>query len=136
VAEVRQSPLPDGTPIPLAATALLLVELAGSDEEIDPGALAALEAHAKDRWGLGPIERGFAPGVDYLTTARRAAASTDHAARIALAAHVWRLALADGALAAHEAVLFDRVTAFLSLTPDDVEAAKRQGARKSGAHPA
>jgi membrane protein DedA with SNARE-associated domain len=136
VAEVRQSPLPEGTPIPLAATTVLLVELAGSDEELDPAAFAALEAHAKERWGLGPVTRGFAPGVDYLTTARRAAASTDHAARIALAAQVWRLALADGALAAHEAVLFDRITTFLSLTPEDIEAAKRQGARTSGTHPA
>ncbi len=130
VAEVRQSPVPDGTPIPLAATTMLLVELAGVDDDLDPAALAALEAHAKERWGLGPTARGFGPGVDYLTHARRAAASTDHAARIALAAHVWRLTRADGALTPHETTLLDRVAAFLSLDPGDVAEARREGERQ------
>lgn len=125
VAEVRHLPSPDG-PIPLAATTLLLVELVGAEEGLDPAALAALEAHARDRWGLGPLERGHRPSVDFLAQARRAAAATDHAARTALATHIWRLMLADGSLSAHEAVVLDRVARFLSLTPDDIAAARRQ----------
>lgn len=127
VAEVRRSPLPADTPIPLAATTVLLVELASADEDLDPAALAALETHAKERWGLGPLARGLTPGVDYLTNARRAAASTDHGARIALAAHIWRITLTDGTLTPHEAALLDRVADFLSLTPEDIAEARRQG---------
>lgn len=133
VAEVRRSPLPDAAPIPLAATTVLLVELAGMDEGLDPAALTALETHARERWGLGPVGRGAPVDVDFLTQARTAAAATDHGARIALAAQVWQLTLADGALSPHETALLDRIADFLSLTPADVAEARRQaeGARSA-----
>lgn len=131
VAEVRRIRHADTAPIPLAATTILLVELASVDEGLDPAVLTALETHAKERWGLGPIARGAAVGVSFLTHARTAAAATDHAARIALAAQVWQLTLTDGALSPHETALLDRIASFLSLTPEDVAEARRQaeGAR-------
>lgn len=129
IAEVRQTPAPALTDLPLAATAMLLTELAAVDDQLDPAALHALEAYAKDRWGLGPIPRALTSSSDYLARARDAAAATDHAARIALAAHIWRVTLADHALSAHEGVLLDRIAAFLSLTPADLAEARRQGAR-------
>ena len=134
VAEVRHTPRPDATPIPLAATTILLVELASVDEGLDPAALTALEAHAMERWGLGPVARGAVVGVDFLTHARTAAAATDHEARIALAAQVWHLTLTDGALSPHETALLARIADFLSLTPEDVAAARRQaeGAPRAG----
>lgn len=133
VAEVRRTPHPDATPIPLAATTILLVELASMDEGLDPAVLAALEAHAKERWGLGPVARGASVGVDFLTHARTAASAADHGARIALAAQVWELTLADGSLSAHETVLLERIAHFLSLTPEDVAEARRQAERARGA---
>jgi hypothetical protein len=51
---------------------------------------------------------------------------TDTPARIALAAHVWRLTLADGGLSQHGAALLGRMATFLSLTNDDIDAAARQ----------
>lgn len=127
VAEVSRAPLGAEVPIPLAATTLLLVELASADDKLAPGTLAALELHAKERWGLGPVDRGQAPVVDYLENVRRAAASTNHASRILLASHIWRLTLADGELSAYESELLARVADFLSLTPEDIAAARRQG---------
>ena len=135
VAEVRRTPRSPAVPIPLAATTILLVELAGVDEGLDPAALEALEAHAKERWGLGPVVRGASMDVDFLTHARTAAAATDHAARIALAAQVWQLTLADGALSPHETTLLDRIASFLSLTPADVAEARRQAEGARGAGP-
>jgi len=132
VAEVQRIRHADAAPIPLAATTLLLVELASSDEGLDPTVLTALEAHAKERWGLGPVVRGVPMDVDFLTHARTAAAATDHAARIALAAQVWRLTLADGSLSPHETALLDRIADFLSLTPADVAEARRQAERARG----
>jgi membrane protein DedA with SNARE-associated domain/uncharacterized tellurite resistance protein B-like protein len=129
LAEMRQTPAPEETDqIPLAATTMLLVELAAVDEEFDPAALAALETHARDRWGLGSAGRP-ALGVDYREHAHRAAASTDRADRIALASHVWRMTLADGALSQYEAALIARMAAFLSLTPEDLAQARRQAER-------
>jgi membrane protein DedA with SNARE-associated domain/uncharacterized tellurite resistance protein B-like protein len=129
LAEMRRTPLPEETDqIPLAATTMLLVELAAVDEEFDPAALAALETHAQERWGLGSAGRP-ALGVDYRDHAHRAAAATDHADRIALASHVWRMTLADGALSQYEAVLIARMAAFLSLTPEDLALARRQAER-------
>jgi uncharacterized tellurite resistance protein B-like protein len=133
VAEVRHTPRPDAQPIPLAATTVLLVELAGIDESLDPAALEALEAHAKERWGLGPLVRGATVDVDFLTHARTAAAATDHAARIALAAQVWQLTLVDGTLLPYESALLARIADFLSLTAEDVVEAKRQAERALGA---
>ena len=128
VADVRRTPPPGEVEIPLAATALLLVELAGADETLDPAALSALELHAKEKWGVGSFLRRE-PGGDYLKHARESAASTDHADRVALAAHVWGLVLTDGTLAAHESVLLDRVASFLSLTPDELAEARRLSGR-------
>lgn len=125
VAEVRRTPPPGEVTIPLPATALLLVEIAGADETIDPAALEVLESHAKEQWGVGSYRR-TEWGGDYLAHARESAASTDHADRIVLAAHIWRLMLTDGTLSAYEAALLDRVAAFLSLTPDDIAAVRRQ----------
>ena len=124
LAEMRRTPPVEAAPIPLAATTLLLVELAAVDEAFDPAALEALESHARERWGLGAIDRPAGSG-DYLSHARAAAAATDHAARIALAGHVWRMAVADGALSAYEMLLLDRIAAFLSLTPDDIAEVRR-----------
>ena len=127
VAEVGRA-APEATPagpIPLAATVVLLVELAGHDEALDSRALHALENHARDRWGLGPVRRGETK-VDYLDAARRAAASADHAARVALAAHVWSLTLADGVLSEHEAALMERIGAFLSLSPAELTEARQR----------
>lgn len=129
LAEVRQAPAHAVDDVPLAATTILITELAAADDQLDPAALVALEAHAKEKWGLGALPRGRAQTSDYLVRARAAAASTDHDARIALAAHIWRVALADHALSAHEAVLLERIAAFLSLTPGDVTEARRRGTR-------
>ena len=126
VAEASRAPLGADVPIPLAATTLLLVELASADDKLEAKTLAALELHAKERWGLGPVDRGHRPRVDYFESVRRAAASTNHASRIALASHIWRLTLEDGRLSAHESELLARVADFLSLTPEDIAAARRQ----------
>jgi membrane protein DedA with SNARE-associated domain/uncharacterized tellurite resistance protein B-like protein len=134
IAEIRRTPPVEAAPIPLAATALLLVELAAVDEAFDPAALSALETHAREQWGLGAVGRLAGP-ADYLSHARDAAASTDHADRIALAGHVWRMTLADGALSPYEKLLLDRIAAFLSLTPDDIAEARRT-ADGGGRHPA
>lgn len=127
IAEIRRRPSQAATPIPLAATTMLLVELAAVDDELDPVALAALEARAVERWGLGPIRRVKTGGVDYLLHARAAAASTDHADRVALAAEVWRATLADGALTGHEVALLARIAALLELTDEDMAEARRRG---------
>jgi membrane protein DedA with SNARE-associated domain/uncharacterized tellurite resistance protein B-like protein len=133
LAEMRQTAAPEETDqVPLAATTMLLVELAAVDEEFDPAALAALETHARERWGLGSAGRP-ALGVDYREHAHRATAGTDPADRIALASHVWRMTLADGALSQYEKALIDRMAAFLSLSPDDLAQARRQAER--GARP-
>ena len=97
-------------------------------QTLDPAALSALELHAKEKWGVGSFLRRE-PRGDYLKHARESAASTDHADRVALAAHVWGLMLTDGTLAAHESVLLDRVASFLSLTPDEVAEARRLSGR-------
>jgi len=129
LAEMRRTPPPEETDqIPLAAATMLLVELAAVDEEFDPSALAALETHARDRWGLGSAGRP-ALGVDYREHARHAAARTGHADRIALASHVWRMMLADGALSQYEKALIERMAAFLSLTPEDLALARQQAER-------
>lgn len=128
IAEIRRTPPVEETPIPLAATTLLLVELAAVDEAFDPAALSALEHHAREKWGLGAIGRQAGSG-DYLSHAREAAASTDHGDRIALAGHVWRMSLADGALSAYEQLLLDRIASFLSLTPEDIAEARRSAER-------
>jgi uncharacterized tellurite resistance protein B-like protein len=135
LAEVRLTARPEATPIPLAATAILLVELAGSDDKLDPAALTALELYAKERWGVGMVTRPPVAGDDFLSHARRAAAATDHADRIGLAAHVWHLTLAEGGLSAHGAALLDRVALFLSLTPADMAAARGLADRPGGAPP-
>lgn len=129
LAEVRQAPAHAVPDVPLAATTILITELAAADDQLDPAALVALEAHAKEKWGLGALPRGRAPSSDFLAKARAAAASADHDVRIALAAHIWQVALADNALSAHEAALLDRIAAFLSLTPRDVAEARRRGTR-------
>ncbi len=126
--EMRRTPPPEGETIPLAATTMLLVELAAVDEEFDPVALETLEAHARDRWGLGSAGRP-ALGVDYREHARRATSGTEQGDRIALASHIWRMTLADGALSQHEEVLLGRVADFLSLSPEDVAEARRRGER-------
>jgi len=129
LAEVRPTPAHAVTDVPLAATTMLLTELVAVDDQLDPAALDALEGYAKERWGLGPIPRGRTPSSDYLASAREAAAATDHAARIALAAHIWHTVLSDGTLSGHDVVLLDRIAAFLSLTPEDVAEARQRGTR-------
>ena len=129
LAEVRPGPVRPVPDVPLAATTMLLTEIAAVDEQLDPAALAALEGYAKDRWGLGPTPRGRLPASDYLAKAREAAAATDHGARIALAAHIWQTVLSDGTLSGHDVALLDRIAAFLSLTPAEVAEARRRGTR-------
>lgn len=129
LAEVRQAPAHAVADVPLAATTMLLTELAAMDDQLDPAALDALESYAKERWGLGAIPRGRTPSADYLARAREAAASTDHGARIALAAHIWQTALRDGALSGHDVTLLEHVASFLSLTPAEVAEARRRGTR-------
>ena len=129
LAEMGQAPAHAVADVPLAATTMLLTEIAGMDDQLDPAALDALEAYAKERWGLGAIPRGRAPSSDYLARAREAAASTDHDSRIALAAHIWQTALSDGALSGHDVALLDRVAAFLSLTPAEAAEARQRGSR-------
>ena len=126
IAEMRRQPSQAGAPIPLAVTTLLLLERAAADQTLDPGALAAVEARAIEHWGLGPIARGETPDVDYLAHARAAAASADHAERVALATEVWRATMADGALSSHEAALLQRIADLLSLTLEDIAAVRRQ----------
>jgi membrane protein DedA with SNARE-associated domain len=135
IAELRNTPPADGTRVPSPAAAMLLVEYAALDEELPPGALLALETHARERWGLGAVKRGLEPGVDYLHHARAAAAATDHAERVALAAEMWRLLLSDGTLTEHEAALLGRISIYLSLTPADITEVRRQATTPGGAPP-
>jgi membrane protein DedA with SNARE-associated domain len=135
IAELRRTPPADGSRVPSPAAAMLLVEYAALDEELPPGALLALEGHARERWGLGAATRGIDPGVDYLSHARAAAAATDHGERVALAAEMWRLLLSDGTLSEHEAALLGRIAVYLSLTPADITEARRQATAPGGAPP-
>lgn len=135
IAELRRTPTGDGIRVPSAAAAMLLVEYAALDEELPPGALLALENHARERWGLGAVTRGLEPGVDYLHHARAAAAATDHSERVALAAEMWRVMLSDGTLSEHEAALLGRIAIYLSLTPADITEARRQATAPGGAPP-
>jgi uncharacterized tellurite resistance protein B-like protein len=135
MAELRRTPPGDGARVPSAAAAMLLVEYAALDEEFPPGALIALENHARDRWGLGAVSLGREPGVDYLHHARAAAAATDHDERVALAAEMWRLLLSDGTLSEHEAALLGRIAVYLSLTSADVTEARRRATAPGGAPP-
>ena len=104
------------------ATAVMLVEVMRADASFHPGEREAVQSALRDKFGLAADEAArlaeladdAARGAtDLFTFTSRINAGFDMAQKLRMIEHMWRVAYADGQLAAHERHVLWRVADLL-----------------------
>ncbi|MFZ5625392.1 MAG: VTT domain-containing protein [Gemmatimonadota bacterium] len=110
-----------------AAAATLLLELSRHAHELSPEEKNAIEVYLRERWNVTPTDEPLFASVPDLER-HRDEISTRYGRqyRLELAARLWRVAAADGALSLQEDRLMRRSAQLLGLTTEELDEARRQ----------